>query len=126
MLTPSALEACCAAKPGAVRQTPFGPVPVCYKVGGKVFAQIYPYAGDYKVTLKCSPDESALFRSLYPQAVVRGYHCPPVQQPYWNTVYVERINEGVLLDMIDIAYRRVIEKLPQKVRKSLFPEGVLP
>ena len=24
----------------------------------------------------------------YPKKVVRGYHCPPVQQPYWNTIFL--------------------------------------
>ena len=60
------------------------------------------------------------YRQLYPETVVRGYHCPPVQQPFWNTVYLN----GVVLDdelkrMIDHAYDAVIAKLPKKIQKEL-------
>lgn len=35
---------------------PFGDIPVCYKLNGKVFAQIYPKQEDFKITLKCTAD----------------------------------------------------------------------
>lgn len=57
---------------------PFGDVPVCYKLNGKVFAQIYPNREDFKITLKCTADAGQFYRQVYPGAVVRGYHCPPV------------------------------------------------
>lgn len=48
-----------------------------------------PYEYDYKVTLKCTADAGSFYRTVYPGKVVRGYHCPPVQQPYWNTIYLD-------------------------------------
>lgn len=33
----------------------------------------------------------------YPEQVVRGYHCPSVQQPYWNTIYLKNLPESLLL-----------------------------
>ena len=43
----------CMSKHKAYEDYPFGDVPICYKLNGKVFAQIYPYPEDYKITLKC-------------------------------------------------------------------------
>jgi len=116
MLTPEQIDAYCLSKPGAYVDFPFGPAPACYKVKGKIFAQLYTDPRDYKLTVKCNPEESALLRGLYEGAVVRAYHCPAAQQPYWNTVYVARIDDGVLMDMMDIAFVRVVEKLPRRVR----------
>lgn len=46
----------CMSKHKAYEDYPFGDVPICYKLNGKVFAQIYPYPEDYKITLKCTAD----------------------------------------------------------------------
>lgn len=72
---------------------PFGVTPICIKLNKKIFAQIYPLSHDYKITLKCDPVTASFYRDQFPGIVVRGYHCPPVQQPFWNTVYIEQIPE---------------------------------
>lgn len=112
------LENYCLKKKGAYQDLPFGEIPICYKLNGKIFAQIYPKKSDYKITLKCSADEGDFFRQAFPGIVVRGYHCPPVQQPYWNTVYIKRISDEVLLEMIDTAYIRVFESFSKKIQKE--------
>lgn len=94
----------CKGKPEVTEEFPFGEVPICYKLNGKIFAQIYPYAHDYKITLKCTAEVGQFYRTVYSGKVVRGYHCPPIQQPYWNTVYLEDFPEDELLNMIDLAY----------------------
>ena len=53
------------------------------------------------------------------EVVVRGYHCPPVQQPYWNTVYLDGFPEEVLLDMIDLAYETVLRIFSKKVQREI-------
>lgn len=68
---------------------PFGEDPVCIKVHGKIFAEIYQKVDNFKITLKCEPILANYWRNQYPGIVVRGYHCPPVQQPYRNTVWVD-------------------------------------
>lgn len=83
----------CLSKRKAYEDYPFGNIPICYKLNGKIFAQLYPNENDYKITLKCTSDVGQFFRSLYPDKVVRGYHCPPIQQPYWNTVYLSDFPE---------------------------------
>ncbi len=110
----------CMAKPLAEETFPFGPVPVCYKVNGRIFAQVYPRKEDYKITLKCTAEYGDFYRRLYPGRVVRGYHCPPVQQPYWNTVYLDGFPPEELRGMIDHAYSTVVRGFSKKVQRELF------
>lgn len=105
----------CLSLPHAVETYPFGDTPVCYKVGGKIFAQLYPD----KITLKCTAFSGQMFRQAYPGIVVRGYHCPPVQQPYWNTIHLKRFPEAELPMMINHAYETVISGLSKKAQKEL-------
>lgn len=105
----------CLSKPGTVETNPFGEYPICYKVGGKIFAQLYPD----KITVKCTRFAGELFRAQYPGVVVRGYHCPPVQQPYWNTILLDEFPHEELPYMIDLAYETVVSSLPKKVKDQL-------
>lgn len=109
----------CGGKHKAYIDYPFGDIPICFKLGGKIFAQIYPKDDDYKVTLKCDAMTGDFFRQMYPGIVVRGYHCPPVQQPYWNTVYVNRLPDDELLNMIDHAYEAVFNSFSKKKQREL-------
>ena len=104
-------------KPYAEETHPFGQWPVCYKVAGKIFAQIYPD----KITLKCTAFSGEAFRNAWPGIVVRGYHCPPVQQPYWNTIDLSRFPEEQLPMMIDHAYETVVAALPKKLQREILP-----
>ena len=81
----------CMAKPCAYETRPFGEYPICYRLAGKIFAQLTPKEDWFKVTLKTNPDAADFYRRAYPDVVVRGYHCPPVQQPYWNTIDLDSL-----------------------------------
>ena len=105
----------CLSKPHVEETYPFGQWPICYKVAGKIFAQLYPD----KITVKCTAFSGQAFRNAYPGVVVRGYHCPPVQQPYWNTIDLERFPHGELAIMIDHAYETVVSRLPKKVQQDI-------
>lgn len=109
------IRAYCLGKSKAYEDFPFGDFPVCYKVGGKIFAQLYPD----KVTLKCTAFSGQMFRQAYPDAVVRGYHCPPVQQPYWNTVYLDRFPCKELPMMIDHAYETVVSSFSKRLQREI-------
>lgn len=114
----SEIKEYCLKKSGAVETFPFGDWPICYKVDGKIFAQVYAD----KITLKCTAFSGQAFREAYPGVVIRGYHCPPVQQPYWNTIDTERFPHKDLPMMIDHAYETVVGSLPKKVQKELLEE----
>ena len=77
---------------------------------------------DYKITLKCTEDTGQFYRMAYPEKVVRGYHCPPVQQPYWNTVFLNDFPDEELLNMIDLAYDTVFSKFSKKEQIRMLEE----
>ncbi len=112
----------CLSKHKAYETYPFGDVPICYKLNNKIFAQLYPYGNDYKITLKCTADMGDFYRQMYPNIVVRGYHCPPVQQPYWNTVHLENFPDDELLNMIDLAYETVLNSFSKKVQNEILSD----
>lgn len=114
----------CLSKYKAYEDHPFGDIPICYKLNKKVFAQIYPYADDFKITLKCTADAGMFYRMAYPNQVVRGYHCPPVQQPYWNTIDLNDFPEDELLNMIDLAYDTVLHSFSKKIQREILSEEV--
>lgn len=109
----------CMKKACVYETRPFGEYPICYRVAGKIFAQLTPKEGRFMLTLKTDPIAATIYRSTYPGVVVRGYHCPPVQQPYWNTIDLNEFDEVLLWQMIDEAYEEVIKKLPKKDRERL-------
>jgi predicted DNA-binding protein (MmcQ/YjbR family)/GNAT superfamily N-acetyltransferase len=118
--TVRAIEEYCLNKSGAYETRPFGKYPICYRVMGKIFAQLNPEEKFYKITLKCEPEKAYLYRQIYPQIVVRGYHCPPVQQPYWNTIDLDAfLDMDVLFQMIDEAYEAVLKKFSKKAKTEL-------
>ena len=54
--------------------------------------------------------------------MLRDYHCPPVQQPYWNTIYLDKIPDDELLNMIDQAYDCALESFSKKIQKEIQEE----
>lgn len=113
----------CLSKYKSYEDYPFGDVPICYKLNKKVFAQIYPHQEDYKITLKCTREAGEFFRQAYPGVVVRGYHCPPVQQPYWNTIYLNDFPDEELMNMIDLAYDTVFQSFSKRIQEEILGEG---
>jgi predicted DNA-binding protein (MmcQ/YjbR family) len=113
----------CLSKPGAYIDFPFGNIPICVKVGKRLFTQVYPKKDDYKITLNCDRVTGEFYRSLYPGTVVRGYHCPRVQQPYFNTIQLNGVvADDELKAMIDHSYLTVVRKLPRKEQRGLLNE----
>lgn len=115
------IQYCCSKKKAYI-DYPFGIEPICIKVNGKIFAEIYPKESNYKITLKCEPILADFFRNQYPDIVVRGYHCPPVQQPYRNTVWINKSDDNILYGMIDHSYEQVIKSFSKKVQKEIVNE----
>lgn len=119
----------CLSKPGAFLDHPFGPESTVIKVksqhsAARIFAQFFILKGRPKATFNCDRETGEFYRSVFPVAVTRGYHCPPVQQPYFNTVdLLSGLPDKELLGMIDHAYEAVVKKLPKKYRQELNTES---
>lgn len=109
----------CMNKPCVYESRPFGENPICYRVAGKIFVQLTAKEDWYKATLKANPEASNFYRQAYPGVIVRGYHCPPVQQPYWNTVELSQVPYDLVCQMIDEAYDEVVVHLTKKEQKRI-------
>ena len=125
-MTLNEIETYCLTKPGAYLDWPFGPEFSVVKVKapsmekGRIFAQPFILRGESKVTLNCDMMTGELYRAIYPGTVSRGWYCPPIQQPYFNTVALDgTVPDDVLIEMIDHAYKFVVGKLPKKIQKEL-------
>ena len=79
-MTPQTLIGLALQMPGAYEDHPFGPESVIIKVEGRIFAQIFTLRGVDSATLNCDRMTGDFYRRMFPGVVVRGYHCPPVQQ----------------------------------------------
>lgn len=116
----------CLSHKGAYLDHPFGPESTIVKVGktaekpGRIFAQVFELKGKDIVTLNCERMTGEFYRQLYPGVVVRGYHCPPVQQPYFNTFPLDgRVPDEMIAEMIGHSYQTVVGKLPKYIQKTL-------
>lgn len=99
---------------------PFGYIPVCYKVCGRLFIEIYPKEENLKITLRCDTVLAEAWRQQYPGVVVAGYHCPARQKPYKNTVYVNQgLPDELIYRMIDHSYDDAVKRLKRTERDIL-------
>ena len=116
----------CLGKQGAYLDYPFGPDVAVVKVKApsqekwRIFAQVFMLRGEPKATFNCTPDSAEFYRMVYRGSVVRGWHCPPIQQPHFNTVSLDgTVPDEEIRHMIDHAYEVVVAKLPKYIQKEL-------
>jgi predicted DNA-binding protein (MmcQ/YjbR family) len=116
----------CLRKTGAYLDYPFGLDTTVVKMKPpsqdkrRIFAQVFTLYGEPKVTLNYRPDSAEFFRNIYPGSVVRGYHCPPIQQPHFNTINLDGVvPDDEIIRMIDHAYEVVLAKFPKYIQKEI-------
>ena len=112
----------CLSKSGAYIDHPFGLESDIIKVEGKIFAQLFILKGKESATLNCEKATGDFYRHLFPDVIVRGYHCPPVQQPYFNTFPIDSIPDQLIFEMVDHSYITVVGKLPKYKQKNFLNE----
>ena len=98
--------------PGSVEETPFGPEPLVYKVGGKIFAILA--TGDIpRMSLKCEPFRAKELRTLY-GAITPGYH---LNKEHWNTVLLDgSVETAMIEELIKHSYELIVAALPKSKR----------
>lgn len=109
----------CMAKNGSYIDFPFGDELLVVKVRGRIFAQSFILKGVETVTLNCTREGGEFYRMAFDGIVTRGYHCPLVQQPYFNTFALADLTDDVINDMISHSYETVKSKLPKYVQREL-------
>ncbi len=113
----------CLSKKGAYTDFPFGEDCTVVKVRGRIFAQLFILRGRVAATLNCERMTGEFYRKIYPEDVSRGYHCPPIQQPYFNTIWLDGgVPDEELYRMADHSYSYVVSKLSKKVQRELSEE----
>ncbi len=123
MITHKEILDYCLKKKGTYKDSPFGEQSGVVKVKGRIFAQLFHLDGKPMLTFNGDAMTGDYFRRAYPDDVKRGYHCPPVQQPYFNTVDLSgSVPKEEIINMIDISYKYVVSKLTKKLQKELQEE----
>jgi predicted DNA-binding protein (MmcQ/YjbR family) len=107
----------CLSKRGTEETLPFGPDTLVYKVMGKAFALTGLDEPEFRVNLKCDPEQAIELRDQYPGQVLPGWH---MNKRHWNTVLFEAgLPDDVLKALIDHSYDLVVAGLPAKTRIAL-------
>ena len=110
----------CLTKKGAYVDHPFGPESDIIKVKKRIFAQLFYLNSKPMMTVNGDAVTNDFYRQIYPDCVKRGYHCPLVQQPYFNTIDLTGgVPDKDLFAMIDGSYKYVVGKLTKKMRAEL-------
>ena len=123
-MTHSELLKYCLSKNGAYIAHPFGPESDIIKVEGKIFAQLFVLKGKETVTLNCDRMTGDFYRQMFPGIIVRGYHCPAVQQPYFNTFPIDSVPDELIFEMADHSYTTVVGKLPKYKQTKLLSKEI--
>lgn len=101
----------CLMKANAWEDTPFGPDPLVFKVGKKMFALVSLDAVPLRISLKCDPDDAMVLRRQY-SSITPGYH---LNKKHWNTLVLDgSLTEDLVFELIDHSYELVAGKKPKK------------
>ncbi len=77
----------------------------------RIFAEIFTLRGKDMLTFSSDENTAAFLREQYPDIVVRGWHCPPVQATYKSSVAMQSVDDATLRQFVDISYCYVWNKL---------------
>lgn len=111
-----ALEKILLAKPGAVKEFPFGPEPAVFKVGGKLFALVGIDQNPLAISLKCKPADGVVLRGQF-TAIKPGYH---LNKDHWITISLDNsIPPPIIRGLIEDSYTLVFMGLKKDVRKRI-------
>lgn len=108
------------AMPAACAENPFGAESICIRIGphGPIFLNLMP--GCNWASFRCEPAMGMVWRTQFPDTVRRGWHCPPVQQPYNNTVTMDgNVPDEVLTAMLEHSYERARRSLTKAKKTEL-------
>ena len=102
-------------KKGAEESYPFKMGVPVFKVGGKMFALINVDEERKSLNLKYKTNDIEALRASM-EGVEPGYH---MNKRHWNTVYLDKLNDKLLMGLIDISYDLVFSSLPKSKQKVI-------
>lgn len=92
-----------------------------YQIGGKLFAAVCLDDQDqpYYITLKLDPAEGDFLRGQY-EDILPGYY---MNKTHWNSVRAQgSVPDDLLRNLLDEAYRLVLNVLPKKKQREITGE----
>ena len=92
-----------------------------YQIGGKMFAAICRDDDNkpYYITLKLEPVEGDFWRQQY-EDIIPGYY---MNKQHWNSVKADGdVQDDVLKDILDKAYKIVLGSFSKKKQKEILGE----
>jgi len=102
-------------KRGAIEDYPFGPETPVFKVGSKMFALITDHFDEPAINLKYNKDGIEMVRAGS-EWIIPGYH---MSKSHWNTLFIEKLEDGLIKELIDVSYNLVYSSLTKAVRKQI-------
>lgn len=101
----------CLGKANAREDYPFGPDPLVFKVGKKMFALVSLDAKPLRLSLKCDPDDAQVLRRQY-RSITPGYR---LNKKHWNTLMLDgSLPLDLVYELIDHSYDLVAGRKPKK------------
>ncbi len=106
----------CLSKKGVTEEFPFDEVTLVFKVMGKIFALSGLERIPPQVNLKCDPEWAIELREAYDGTIISGFH---MNKKHWNTVELNNLPQGFMMELIDHSYELVVLGMPKKLRDQL-------
>ena len=94
-----------------------------YRIGEKMFVAICLDDNDkpYYITLKLEPLEGDFWRKQY-EDIIPGYY---MNKTHWNSVKADgNVPDDILMDLLEKAYRIVLESLSKKRQKEILEDAI--
>jgi len=105
----------CHSLKGTNHDFPFGPNPMVFRVGGKMFC-LLSMDDPISMNLKCDPVYALALREKH-AAITPGYH---MNKKHWNTVQLDgTLDAAFLEELIRDSYDLIVMSLPRAKREGL-------
>ena len=98
--------------PGTTEDMPYGPDWVVFRIEGKIYLHIALESSEPRCAVKLDPAVGAELRERE-DGVRPAYHMNKV---HWNDLYLNRLSDGMVTELIRHSYRLVLSKLPRRLR----------
>ncbi len=100
---------------GVTHDFPFGPDPMVFRVGSKMFC-LLSLDEPVSMNLKCDPVFAIALRQKHP-AITPGYH---MNKKHWNTVQLDgSLATEFLEELVRDSYDLIVKSLPRAKREEL-------
>lgn len=101
---------------GSKETYPFGQDVMVFKVGKKMFGLMNSHEDRPSINLKNEPVVNEMLRMEYPDIIIPGYH---MNKKHWNTIYINEIDDELIVDLINQSYLIVYDSLTKKEKEMV-------